>query len=154
MKAVTAKTVKTEIANVDTANLPKPKKMAVKTVASKVQTGIASQETTKPVSPEAAKIAKIAAEKVSSKKVTTKAAESTPNKVSAKRAIKPKEIQKTEPIKLLVNKQARPSREEIERMIAQSAYFRAEKRCFEVGYEKEDWLMAEQEINQLYSPDT
>ena len=35
-------------------------------------------------------------------------------------------------------------------MIAQAAYFRAEKRCFEVGYEQEDWLMVEQEINQLY----
>lgn len=53
-------------------------------------------------------------------------------------------------MKLLANKDARPSREEIEQMIAKAAYFRAEKRCFEVGYEQEDWLMAEQEINQLY----
>jgi hypothetical protein len=31
-------------------------------------------------------------------------------------------------------------------MIAKNAYYRAEKRGFEDGYELEDWLEAEQEI--------
>jgi hypothetical protein len=40
---------------------------------------------------------------------------------------------------------------EVEQMIATAAYYRAEKRSFEVGYELEDWLMAEKEISQLLS---
>lgn len=44
-----------------------------------------------------------------------------------------------------------PSVEEVRQMIATAAYFRAEKRGFEVGYEQEDWLMAEKEISQLLS---
>jgi hypothetical protein len=71
-------------------------------------------------------------------------------KISATTAKKSRVIANPEPMKLLAHKEARPSREEIEQMIAKAAYFRAEKRCFEVGYEQEDWLMAEQEINQLY----
>ncbi len=33
-----------------------------------------------------------------------------------------------------------------QRMIAEAAYYRAEKRGFEPGYEDADWLAAEQEI--------
>jgi hypothetical protein len=33
-------------------------------------------------------------------------------------------------------------------MIADAAYFRAEKRGFEAGHELEDWLAAEEEIEQ------
>jgi Protein of unknown function (DUF2934) len=33
--------------------------------------------------------------------------------------------------------------------IAQAAYFRAERRAFEPGFELEDWCAAEQEIDQL-----
>jgi Protein of unknown function (DUF2934) len=36
-----------------------------------------------------------------------------------------------------------------EEMIAEVAYYRAEKRGFEPGYELEDWLAAEQEIDAL-----
>ena len=40
---------------------------------------------------------------------------------------------------------------ELQNMIATAAYFRAEKRGFEVGFEQEDWLMAEQEISRMLS---
>jgi DUF2934 family protein len=33
-------------------------------------------------------------------------------------------------------------------MIAEAAYFRAEKRGFEAGHELEDWLAAEQDVEQ------
>jgi hypothetical protein len=32
-------------------------------------------------------------------------------------------------------------------MIAQAAYYRAERRGFEPGYEAEDWLAAESEVD-------
>ena len=35
--------------------------------------------------------------------------------------------------------------------IAERAYFKAEARGFEPGYEMEDWLTAEFEINQSYT---
>ena len=37
--------------------------------------------------------------------------------------------------------------EEFREMVAKNAYYRAEKRGFEDGYELEDWLEAEQEIS-------
>jgi hypothetical protein len=37
--------------------------------------------------------------------------------------------------------------EEFREMVAKSAYYRAEKRGFEDGYELDDWLEAEQEIS-------
>ena len=36
---------------------------------------------------------------------------------------------------------------EFREMVAKNAYYRAEKRGFEDGYELEDWLEAEQEIS-------
>ena len=36
------------------------------------------------------------------------------------------------------------------RMIAEAAYFRAERRGFQGGCPMEDWLKAEHEVNQLY----
>ena len=36
--------------------------------------------------------------------------------------------------------------DEFREMVAKNAYYRAEKRGFEDGYELEDWLEAEQEI--------
>ena len=38
--------------------------------------------------------------------------------------------------------------EEIQRMIAIAAYFRAERRCFAPGHEMEDWLAAEADIEK------
>ena len=37
--------------------------------------------------------------------------------------------------------------EKLQEMVAKNAYYRAEKRGFEDGYELEDWLEAEREIN-------
>jgi len=34
-------------------------------------------------------------------------------------------------------------------MIAEAAYFRAERRGFEAGYELEDWLAAEAQVDRL-----
>lgn len=39
--------------------------------------------------------------------------------------------------------------QERERLIAQAAYFRAEKRGFAPGYELQDWVEAEAEVLQL-----
>jgi len=33
-------------------------------------------------------------------------------------------------------------------MIAEAAYYRAERRCFEPGYELDDWLQAERDIER------
>jgi hypothetical protein len=178
MKAVTASKSKIEIGSKETAILPKPKKMAVKAAAGKVETRNASQEGAKP--------SKADAEKAVSKKVTNtvattaavaskvgkpgisksgKAQISVAKSVVVKPAASKPKVKKTsattssdtaiaEPSEQLVHKRAGPSRDEIEQMIAKAAYFRAEKRCFEVGYEQEDWLMAEQEIKKLYSVDS
>ena len=56
----------------------------------------------------------------------------------------------TEPKKASAVKRA-PDTGEIQTMIATAAYYRAQKRDFMEGFEQEDWLMAEQEINQLLS---
>jgi DNA-directed RNA polymerase len=37
---------------------------------------------------------------------------------------------------------------EFQKMIAEHAYFKAEKRGFAVGHEIEDWLEAEQEVSK------
>ncbi|HKY02834.1 MAG TPA: DUF2934 domain-containing protein [Burkholderiales bacterium] len=42
---------------------------------------------------------------------------------------------------------ATASPEELGRMISEAAYYRAEKRGFEPGYEMEDWIAAEIELN-------
>lgn len=38
------------------------------------------------------------------------------------------------------------------RMVAEAAYYRAEARGFATGYELEDWLEAEAEIDQSFLP--
>jgi hypothetical protein len=50
---------------------------------------------------------------------------------------------------------AHPSPVDLEirnRMIAEAAYYRAEARGFATGYELEDWLEAEAEIDQSFPP--
>ena len=37
--------------------------------------------------------------------------------------------------------------DEFQELVAKNAYYRAEKRGFEDGYELEDWLEAEQEVS-------
>jgi hypothetical protein len=45
-----------------------------------------------------------------------------------------------------------PSPVEREEMVRTAAYFRAERRGFEPGYEWEDWLAAEAEVSTLAGP--
>lgn len=60
------------------------------------------------------------------------------------------EVKQTPPAtKKLMEKPAEPSKEERQRWIATAAYHRAEKRGFAPGYEVQDWLDAEAEINEL-----
>ncbi|HZQ73858.1 MAG TPA: DUF2934 domain-containing protein [Burkholderiales bacterium] len=42
----------------------------------------------------------------------------------------------------------RVSPDEIKRLIAEAAYFRAKDRGFQPGYELEDWVQAEAEVRQ------
>ena len=42
----------------------------------------------------------------------------------------------------------RPTPEDLHRWIAEAAYYRAERRGFEPGYEIEDWLAAEAETRE------
>lgn len=51
--------------------------------------------------------------------------------------------------KMLMEKPTEPSKEERQRWIATAAYHRAEKRGFAPGYEVQDWLDAEAEVNEL-----
>jgi len=41
-----------------------------------------------------------------------------------------------------------PSQEEVQHMIATATNYHAQQRSFAVGYEQEDWLLAENEISQ------
>lgn len=41
------------------------------------------------------------------------------------------------------------SEQELKKMIANNAYFRAQRRGFALGCEQEDWLAAEAEINAI-----
>jgi hypothetical protein len=52
------------------------------------------------------------------------------------------------PDALAANSHTRITSQELHQMIACAAYFRAEKRGFECGYELEDWLGAESEIKR------
>jgi hypothetical protein len=45
-----------------------------------------------------------------------------------------------------------PTEPEWHRMIAEAAYFRAEKRDFDAGHALDDWLLAEQEVKRVISP--
>jgi len=40
--------------------------------------------------------------------------------------------------------------EKVRKMIAECAYYKAEKRGFSAGHEIEDWLEAEQEVKKQY----
>ena len=48
---------------------------------------------------------------------------------------------------------ARITSEERDRMIAEAAYYRAERRGFATGGEMEDWVRAEAEIDRLIQTD-
>jgi hypothetical protein len=41
------------------------------------------------------------------------------------------------------------SSDDLQRLVAEAAYYRAQKRGFEPGYELEDWVEAEAEVKRL-----
>jgi len=49
---------------------------------------------------------------------------------------------------LEVSARAQVSPDEIKRLIAEAAYYRAKERGFKPGYELEDWVQAEAEVRQ------
>jgi hypothetical protein len=127
----------------------KPEKRAASTETQQLEAGkVVAKTAPRSVSAAAKKVtAKTATETTtkSKAKTTTRAkAEVTPT--AAVKAI-PKS--KAAQIELPAVKPVEHGDEEIRRMIATAAYYRAEKRGFAVGHEREDWLMAEKEVNQI-----
>ncbi len=49
---------------------------------------------------------------------------------------------------LLLDIDEKVDTDSFQELVAESAYYKAEKRNFAAGYEAEDWLEAEQEINE------
>ena len=90
---------------------------------------------------------------------TKKSAVSAPAETTAKRTVK-KKAEVAEPKEAKTSK-ARPrpkaatkkpsdaTKKELKHLIAAAAYHRAEKRGFAPGYELQDWLDAEAEINEM-----
>ena len=102
--------------------------------------------------PAEAKTAKTAAEAKPKKAPAAKPAEAQPAakpaaKVADKAPAKPRK--KAAAGTTMVQKPSAPSLEERQRWVATAAYHKAEKRGFAPGYEVQDWLEAEAEIDQL-----
>jgi hypothetical protein len=103
---------------------------------------------------------KTAAKKVAAKApAETKPASKPVSKPISKKAVSKKAVaKKTTPTAAATRLADRPvtlapvanvSPEERYRMIADAAYYRAERRNFEPGHEHEDWLAAEAEVEEL-----
>jgi Protein of unknown function (DUF2934) len=61
----------------------------------------------------------------------------------------------TPTMKMKMNKDSSfdpPAEPEWHRMIAEAAYFKAEKRAFAPGHALEDWLCAERDVKEIISP--
>lgn len=69
--------------------------------------------------------------------------------VKPKKAAAPKSAAGTRTKSAVVGKPSAPSSDERQRWIATAAYHRAERRGFAPGYEMQDWLDAEAEIDGL-----
>jgi hypothetical protein len=100
------------------------------------------QNTAKPVGKKVAK--KAAKKKVVAKKVATK-------KVATKKVVKKAVARQTASAKARVSKAGlhRIGARERYEMIAKMAYFRAEKRNFEPGWEQADWYESEKIVDQM-----
>jgi hypothetical protein len=106
----------------------------------------------RPTKKEAAKKTAVNAKEASAKKVTKQA---TSKRVAKKKAVKAKEA----PAKKVAKKSTMSSKsqtssinitsEERWKMIAITAYHKAEKRGFAPGNELQDWTEAEQEVDEL-----
>lgn len=147
----------------DVASVQKTGRTTVKVVAGKIAVTSKPVVSEKPEKrtastatpqPEAGKVVAKTAPRTASaaaRKVTAKAATTTTTKTEAtpKAAAKAVSKAKAAPIKRSAIKPVEHTDEEIRQMIATAAYYRAEKRGFAVGYEREDWLMAEKEVDQI-----
>ncbi len=71
----------------------------------------------------------------------------TPRKPAGKNASEPK-LTPSGKQPLDVSARAQVSPDEIKRLIAEAAYYRAKERGFKPGYELEDWVQAEAEVRQ------
>lgn len=109
----------------------------VKKAAPAKRTATASKSATEP------------AKKVPAKRATAKPATGESKKVPAKPATPGAKAGKPRAGSSKASKPPSPSQEERQRWIATAAYHRAEKRGFVPGYEMQDWLDAEAEINAL-----
>ena len=114
--------------------------------ASKSSTGT-TKATKKPVKARATKSTTAAKKKTATKKVATK-------KTTADKAAKTAKTAKTAPRKTRAKSKTgavKPviTSEERTRMIAEAAYYLAEKRGFAPGHEESDWLLASQQVDQM-----
>jgi len=78
---------------------------------------------------------------------TQKERRATPRKPAGNNASEPK-LTPGSKQPLGVSARAQVSPDEIKRLIAEAAYYRAKERGFKPGYELEDWVQAEAEVRQ------
>lgn len=92
-----------------------------------------------------------AAKKSSTKTTTAKktATKKTSSKQTASKKVEKKKTSATKKTKQTSPKDISISAEERWRMVATTAYLKAEARNFEPGHETEDWLAAEKEVDAL-----
>ena len=90
------------------------------------------------------------------KKTTARKKSTAPRKAVAKKAAPKKAASRSSaPSAETISPPVSPvniSAEERWRMVATAAYHRAEKRGFEPGHEREDWLAAEKQIDAILKP--
>lgn len=77
---------------------------------------------------------------------TQKERRAAPRKPAGKNASEPKLPPGKQPLEVSARAQVSP--DEIRRLIAEAAYYRAKERGFKPGYELEDWVQAEAEVRQ------
>ena len=75
----------------------------------------------------------------------------TPEVIGTKKRARPRTTSRTDPLGAIAPARAGVSGEARRAMIAEAAYLRAEQRGFASGYELEDWLLAEREVDALLS---
>jgi Protein of unknown function (DUF2934) len=75
----------------------------------------------------------------------------TPEVISTKKRARPRTTSRSDQLTANFPSGAEVSHETRRAMIAEAAYLRAEQRGFASGYEVEDWLLAEREVDALLS---
>jgi hypothetical protein len=75
----------------------------------------------------------------------------TPDVISTKKRARPRTTSRSDQLTAIAPTGANVSGDARRAMIAEAAYLRAEERGFASGYELEDWLLAEREVDALLS---